>query len=339
MSSSLPTRPLGRTNVQVTILGTGTAPIGGNSEHVARADAMNALQASHDAGVRYFDTAPFYGYGKAEHRTGDFLRGLDRDSVVLSTKVGRILKPRFTAQEASDKWVRPLPFTPVFDYGYDGVMRSFDHSIQRLGLNRIDILLVHDIARDWHPDPEQLAKHFKDAMDGGQRALAELKGNGHIGAYGLGVNERDVCNDALGHGDWDCFLLAGRYTLLEQDPLDDLLPACVERGTSIITGGPYNSGLLAGRDTWNYAPAPQDKRERARRLGEVCASHGVDLKAAALQFPLAHPAVATMIPGAVNAAETAENARQITAAIPDGLWSDLQAEGLIRADAPTPKAA
>lgn len=339
MSSSLPTRPLGRTDVQVTILGTGTAPIGGNAEHVTRADAMAALQASHDAGVRYFDTAPFYGLGKAERRTGDFLRGLDRDSVVLSSKVGRILEPRFTPQDPADKWVRPLPFTPVFDYSYDGVMRSFEHSIQRLGLNRIDILLIHDIARDWHPDAEQHAKHFKDAMDGGLRALSELKSNGDIRAYGMGVNEADVCNDALTHGDWDCFLLAGRYTLLEQDPLDDLLPECVKRGTSIITGGPYNSGLLAGRDTWNYAPAPQDKREKARRLGEVCASHGVDLKAAALQFPLAHPAVATMIPGAVNAAETAENAKQITAPIPDGVWSDLRAAGLIREDAPTPKAA
>lgn len=336
MNSSLPTRPLGRTDVRVTILGTGTAPLGGNAEHVTRAAAMAALQASHDAGVRYFDTAPFYGYGKAEHRTGDYLRGLDRDSFILSSKVGRLLKPRFTAQEEGDQWVRPLPFAPVFDYGYDATMRSFEDSLQRLGLNRIDILLIHDIAADWHPDPAQQAIHFKAAMDGGQRALAELKANGDIKAYGMGVNEAAVCNDALGHGDWDCFLLAGRYTLLEQDPLDDLLPACVDRGTSIITGGPYNSGLLAGGDTWNYAPAPQGMRDKARRLSEVCASHGVDLKAAALQFPLAHPAVATMIPGAVNAAQTAENAKQITAPIPAGLWSDMKSQGLLRADAPTP---
>ena len=339
MTASLPANTIGRTSLEATILGLGTAPLAGNMEHVSDADARAAMQTAYDGGVRFFDAAPFYGYGKAERRLGDFLRGVDPASYTLSTKAGRLLRPLRDPRDPDDPWQQSLPFQVEWNYGYDGIMRSYEDSLQRLGLARIDIILLHDLGRETHTDPDVHAEMFKTAMDGAVRALAELKANGDIKAAGLGVNDADSCRDALTHADWDCFLLAGRYTLLEQDPLDDLLPQCVERGTSLIIGGPYNSGLLAGGDTWNYHPAPQPQRDRARQLGEVCAAHGVDLKAAALQFPLAHPAVATIIPGARNQTEMAENLALIQAPIPAALWSDLRAAGLLHEAAPVPDGA
>lgn len=336
MNTALPVENLGQTDVPATALGLGTAPLGGNMFDVSDADARAAMQAAYDGGVRFFDAAPFYGYGRAERRLGDFLRGIDSASYSLSTKAGRLLRPIKNPRAEGDPWQNALPFEAVFDYSYDAVMRSYEDSLQRLGLARIDVLLLHDVGRDTHTDADVHAAMFKTAMDGGVRALAELKGNGDIKAVGLGVNEKQSCLDAFKHADWDCFLLAGRYTLLEQDPLGDLLPLCVERGASLIIGGPYNSGLLAGGDTWNYHPAPQAMRDRARALGEVCTSHGIDLKAAALQFPLAHPAVATIIPGARNAAEMNDNLGHMKTIIPAALWTDLRDAGLLHPDAPVP---
>ncbi len=332
--TALATRRLGRSDLHVTELGLGTAPLGGLLGDVAEGDAAGALEAAWAGGVRFVDTAPFYGFGRAERRTGDALRRHPRAAYVLCTKAGRLLAPEPDPPGAAHGWVAPLPFRPVYDYSYDGVRRSFEDSLQRLGLERIDVLLLHDIGQFTHgPGYEH---HVEMAMTGGQTALAALKAEGLIGAYGIGVNETAVLMTALERGDWDCFLLAGRYTLLEQDALDDLMPACAARGTSIIVGGPYNSGLLAGGDTWNYAKAPAALVARRDRIERVCAAHGVAIEAAALQFPLAHPAVASVIPGARTAAEAEANLAHLWASVPLSLWDALEAEGLIRSDAPVP---
>ena len=332
---TLPTKPLGKTSVQVSTLGFGCAPIGGLLDVVDTTAAQGALDTAWDGGVRFYDTAPFYGFGASERRTGDALRNHPRDSYVVSTKAGRLLDPDPDPPGAQYGWVRPLPFRPRFDYSYDGIRRSFEDSLQRLGLDRIDVLLLHDIDTFTH-GADALPASFETAMDGGLKALMALKSEGLIGAYGIGVNESDVLRRALERGDWDCFLLAGRYTLLEQDALDDLLPHCAARGTSIIIGGPYNSGLLAGGTTWNYAEAPSDLIARRDRLAAICDRHGVSLRAAALQFPLAHPAVASVIPGARTPAEARDNLSRLRETIPTDLWQELQTEGLLRPDAPLP---
>lgn len=327
-------RKLGRTNVEVTTFGLGTATMGGNRTKITQATAEAITRAAWDAGVRYVDTAPFYGLGFSERRVGDALRGEDRDSWVLSTKVGRLLRPRTEPGKRPEGWLTEMPFDVVYDYTYDGIMRSFEDSLQRLGLARIDVLYVHDIGEYQHGGAN--AGHMKALRDGGRKALDALKSSGAIGAVGIGVNETKVLIEALGWADWDAFLLAGRYTLLEQTALDELLPLCEKRGTSIVVGGPLNSGILAGRDTWNYAPAPQEVRARAQRLSLVCARHNVPLPAAALQFPLAHPAVAAVIPGPRSAEELAANVVLMRTPIPAALWQELRSEGLIRQDAPVP---
>ncbi|PPQ35009.1 aldo/keto reductase [Rhodopila globiformis] len=329
------TRPIGRTTLRVTAFGLGTATMGGSRFKVTQQEGQGIVAAAWDAGVRYFDTAPFYGVGAAEHRVGDALRDHDRDAWVLSTKVGRLLRPKTDTAPSPDGRLSPLPFKVVYDYSYDGIMRSVEDSYQRLGLARIDILYVHDIGAYQH-GPEANAHHLKVLRDSGYKALDELKRGGTVSAIGIGVNEKEVLIDALGFADWDVFLLAGRYTLLEQGPLDDLIPLCRQRGTSLVIGGPLNSGILAGRDTWNYDTAPPGIVERVRRIEAVCQAHDVPLAAAALRFPLAHPVVAAVIPGPRNVAEFQENVKLFTMKIPAALWSDLRAEGLLHPDAPVP---
>ncbi len=228
-----------------------------------------------------------------------------------------------------------MPFEVVYDYSYDGIMRSVEDSYQRLGLAKLDILFVHDIGVYQH-GAEGNAPHMRALRDSGYRALQALKSDGTASAIGIGVNEKAVLIEALGFADWDVFLLAGRYTLLEQDPLDDLLPMCVTRGTSIVVGGPLNSGILAGRDTWNYAAAPPEVVERVKRIEAVCDAHKVPLAAAALQFPLAHPAVCAIIPGPRSAAEFEANLGLLQMKIPAALWGDLRTAGLLHPEAPTP---
>ncbi|SFQ07770.1 aldo/keto reductase [Tranquillimonas alkanivorans] len=334
---TLSTRRLGATSVSVTTLGFGCAPIGGLLGAVDERPARHALDTAWEGGVRYFDTAPFYGFGASERRVGDALREHPRDDYVLSTKAGRLLRPHADPPGAENGWEQPLPFRPVYDYGYDAVRRSLEDSLQRLGLERIDVLLLHDIGRFTHAEAAH-AHHFEAATTGGLKALMEMKREGLIGAYGIGVNETAVLMAALERGEWDCFLLAGRYTLLEQDALDDLLTLCVSRGTSIICGGPYNSGLLAGGATWNYAEAPADLIARRDRLAAICNDHGVSLRAAALQFPLAHPAVASVIPGARTPDEARDNLARLAEPLPADLWRELQHENLLRPDAPIPSA-
>jgi D-threo-aldose 1-dehydrogenase len=279
------------------------------------------------------DTAPFYGFGRSEHFVGAGIRG--KENIVLSTKAGRLLKKEPIPADLQADWPGSFPFNPVYDYTYDGVMRSYEDSLQRLGVDKIDVLLLHDIGEMQH-GPELNKKLFADAMSGGYKALDELRSSGEIQAIGLGVNEREVCIAAMEHGHWDTFLLAGRYTLLEQDPLHNLLADCEKTGTGIILGGPYNSGLLAGGDTWNYAKAPADIMAKAQAIAKVCESHNVPLAAAALQFPLGHPLVASVIPGARSQLEMEQNIEMFDMTIPSSLWTDLQNEKLLDADAPLP---
>jgi D-threo-aldose 1-dehydrogenase len=332
-------RNLGKTTLRVTEIGFGGAPLGNLFAVVTDPDAQASLAASWDNGCRFFDTAPYYGYGLSERRVGDALRQRKRDTYVLSTKVGRLIRPGAHLRGAGTDFHTPMPFYAQFDYGYDATMRSIEDSLQRLGLDRIDVALIHDIGREQHGD--QHVKFMRDAMEGGYRALAELKKSGQIGAIGLGVNEVAVCEEAMGHGDFDCFLLAGRYTLLEQGALDRFFPACQKKNISIIVGGPFNSGLLArvGQPdaTYNYGAVPAEIAKRAAALHEVCARHNVPLPAAAIQFPLAHPVVAAIIPGARNAAEVASHWQWARLKIPAALWDDLRQSGLLHAQAPAPQ--
>lgn len=327
------TRKIGNTHLEVSELGLGCAAMAGNHRPVADKDIEGAIDEALNSGIRYVDTAPFYGYGRSEHFVGRGLR--HRDNWTLSTKAGRLLAPGApTGAEAAD-WPGSFPFHQIYNYSYDGVMRSFEDSLQRLGVDRIDILLLHDIGAMQHG--EELNKSlFADAMSGGYKALDELRSAGDIKAIGLGVNEREVCQQAMEHGQWDAFLLAGRYTLLEQTPLDDLFPSCELAGTSIILGGPFNSGILAGGDTWNYAKAPREVVDKVKAIAAVCASHSVPLPAAALQFPLGSSRVSSIIPGPRSRAEMKQILEWFQLDIPESLWSDLKSEGLMHAEAPLP---
>jgi D-threo-aldose 1-dehydrogenase len=326
-------RRIGRTPLEVTALGLGTATLGSARIPVSRETAEEIVRAAWVGGVRYVDTAPFYGVGQAERAVGDALRDRPRQDWVLSTKVGRLLRP-MPQSPATLERRHPLPFDVVYDYSHDAIMRSFEDSLQRLGLARIDILYVHDIGAYQHG--AAAPRHMQKLRDSGYRALEGLKRSGAVGAIGIGVNEREVLLEAMEWGDWDAFLLAGRYTLLEQAPVEDLLPKCVARGVSIVVGGPFNSGILAGRDTWNYDTAPPEIAARAKAIGAICERHRVPLPAAALQFPLAHPAVAAVIPGPRDVAEFEANLKLLEYPIPPALWADLRAEKLLHPDAPTP---
>lgn len=335
------TRPLGRTKLRLTQLGFGGAPLGNLFAPIAEPEADALIAAAWDAGLRYFDTAPLYGFGLSEHRVGRFLRGQDRDAFVLSTKVGRINRP---STRRDPKWPGALPFEPVFDYGYDAVMRSFEDSLQRLGVDRVDILLIHDVDADSIGSAEAAERHYRSLFSGpkggGYRALDDLRAQGVVSAIGAGLNLWEVCERLAGDGDFDCFLLAGRYTLLEQEALTSFLPLCRERNIGVIIGGPYNSGILATGPvdgaTWNYDRAPAPVVEKVRRIQAVCRSHGVPIAAAALQFPLHHPQVASVIPGGRSVREMVQNIETLAVPIPAALWAALKDEGLMRQDAPTP---
>ncbi len=325
-------RPIGRTKLSVTPGGFGGAGIGNLYTPVTRASAEETLSLAWDSGIRFFDTAPYYGQGLSERRIGDFLRSKPRNDYVLSTKVGRLLEPLKGRAVGDFGFSDPLPFMPVFDYGYDGVMRSHEASLHRLGLDRVDILLLHDIGRMTHGAGNDA--HFRDAMEGGVKALQELKSAGDIAAFGLGVNEVEICLDALKHADFDCFLLAGRFTLLDQVAAGGLLEQCLARHVSLLIGGVFNSGILvtgpiAGAH-YNYGEAPPEILERVRRLQDICARHGVALPAAALQFPRSHPAVATVLLGVVDPGSLERNLSGLATPIPPALWDALVEADLLR---------
>ncbi|MBL8571833.1 MAG: aldo/keto reductase [Phreatobacter sp.] len=333
-------RRIGRTKLEVTAFGFGAAPIGGFRATIPEDQASATVWAAHKAGTNFYDTSPFYGYGRSELRLGSVLRQLPRDSFVLSTKIGRWMRPMKPGEVIANLRPNGLPFAPTFDYSYDGVMRSLEHSLLRLGLARVDILFIHDVDFWSLNDRDLLEKHFKQAMDGGYRALDELRRAGTISAIGCGLNDAGMCARFARAGDFDCMLLAGRYTLLEQAALDEFMPLAEKKDISVVIGGPYNSGILTGNvkpgAKYDYADAPEAILERARRLEAVCRRHDVPLAAAAIQFPLAHPAVAAVIPGALNPQEIEQNVAHLRRAIPAALWQELRHEKLIDPAAPVP---
>jgi D-threo-aldose 1-dehydrogenase len=327
--------------VRLTRMGFGGAPLGNLYRRIEEADAQGALQAAWDAGIRYFDTAPQYGLGRSEQRFGAAIKRWNRSALTLSTKIGRLLLDCAPEEVTPEAFVDVPQKRIVFDYSYDGVMRSHEASLQRLGVESVDILLVHDVDIFSHGSQAASDARVRELFQrGGFRALVELRDAGLVKAIGAGVNEWQVCERLLSLGDFDCFLLAGRYTLLEQEALESFLPLCVRRDVGIILGGPYNSGVLATGAVegarYNYVPAPPEILDRVRRIEAVCAAHGVRLIEAALQFVLGHPAVRTVIPGAVSGAEVRANVALLSRALPAALWSDLKSAGLLRPDAPTP---
>ena len=323
-----------------TELGFGTAPLGNLYRAIADEEADALLNRAWESGVRYFDTAPLYGYGLAETRLNRLLRGKPRDSYVLSSKIGRLLRAVPPEErEGEGKWFETPSRKEIYDYGYDGVMRSVEFSLERLGTDRIDILYAHDLDLTNHGTQEAVDARLAELMEGGYRALLRLRDEGVIAAFGAGVNEWEPAQWLAERGDFDIFLLAGRYTLLEQESLETFLPLVESRGMGIVIGGPYNSGILATgprEGAWyNYFPAPAEILESVRRILDVCDAHGVRMVDAAFRFPLCHPSVVSVIPGGQAVAEMDSNRRAAAAAIPEALWRDLKDAGLMRADART----
>jgi D-threo-aldose 1-dehydrogenase len=313
-------------------LGMGTAGIGNLYAPVSDGEGRATLSAAWDAGIRFFDTAPHYGFGLAEKRLGDGLATLDTaGEAIVSTKVGRLLVP--TESEARERhgFVAAEPFEPVFDYRRDAILRSHEESLARLRRDRVDILLAHDIGELTHG--AQSARHMQDFLESGYGAMDELKRSGAIEAVGIGVNEVEVCLYLLERVELDVILLAGRYTLLDRRAADELLPLCAERGVKVIVGGPYNSGILAQptalqRDPrFDYERPPEAILARAEALERACLSQGVELGAAALQFPLRHPAVASVIPGLVGKAQVDQTVSRLAVDVPEALWNELEAVG------------
>jgi D-threo-aldose 1-dehydrogenase len=317
---------LGRTNVDVTTFGFGAAGIGNLYAEVSDADAEAALQAAWDAGVRYFDTAPHYGLGLSERRIGKFLAGIPRDSYVVSTKVGRLLEPSDgTGLDLDNGFAVPANQRRVWDFSADGIRRSVESSLERLGLDRVDVLLLHD------PD-----NHWAEAAGEGAPALAGLRSQGVVGAVGVGMNQWEMPARFIRETSIDVVMLAGRYTLLEQSAAGEFLPLCAEHNVSVLAAGVFNSGLLARPKVaddakYNYEPAPRDLVVRAQRIAAVCEQHGATLPQAAVQFVLRHPSVASVVLGVKSAEQAVRNAELFAAPVPEALWDDLHAEGLLDA--------
>lgn len=330
------TRRIGRRDLAVSLLGVGTAPFGSAAATDTDDAIHGAFATLYGAGLRYFDTAPFYGTGLAEHRLGACLRRVDRRTVTISSKVGRLLQPT-GAGVAPGASSGQYPFAVAYDYSYDGTLRSIEHSLQRLGTNALDIVLIHDVNRRWQGD--LVEQRYGEAMAGAHRVLSDLRAAGTIKAFGVGVNDWSILQRFAADGDFDCFMLAGRYTLLEHTALATFMPDCERRGISVLMAAPFNSGILAtgARDgaTFFYVEAEPEIKARTQRIEAVCARHGVALAAAAIQFPLHHPAVASVVTGMRSATEAEANLAHCRAHIPAAFWSELKAEGLIDATAPT----
>lgn len=332
--------PFGRTGLEVTAMSFGAAPIGNFLKPIGEEVAKAMVDAAWEGGIRTFDTSPLYGHGLSELRLGAALRWRRRDDYVLSTKVGRLLEPAKRETIDFAPWVDAGAFRLRFDYSHDGAMRSVEDSLQRLGLERIDIALVHDCDR--FNFGEEQPEVFEQAMNGAAKALLRLRDEGVVKAVGLGVNEWEVCHVGLLRHDFDAFLLAGRYTLLEQEALDPFLALCVERGAGVIVGGGFNSGILATGAVpgakYNYSPAPEDVMARVGKIEAVCAEFHVPLPAAALQFVTAHPAVPTFCAGTRTVQQLEQNVKWLEAPISDDFWRALKDRGLLREDAPVPAA-
>jgi D-threo-aldose 1-dehydrogenase len=329
-------RRVGKTKLKLATLGLGGATLASIFNKVPDEQARATVRHAMDAGIGYYDTAPQYGYGRSEHLMGDALR-FGQEGQVISTKVGRLLRPIQSEEERDypHNWVDPFPFEQVYDYSYDAIMRSFEDSLQRLGLPKVDILYVHDIGVMTH-GAKANKPLWKQLESGGYKALLELKKAKKISAIGLGVNEWEVLMKAFELGDWDIFLLAGRYTLLEQTSLDPFLSTCVKRNASVVAGAPFNGGALMGTGNWNYAKAPSKIVKRVAALEKFCKQAGVPIGAAALQFPLSHPAVVNVLVGPKSPAEVDGILAWWNTKIPQGFWDALADKGIVAPGTPLP---
>jgi D-threo-aldose 1-dehydrogenase len=330
---------LGKKSLRMPALGFGAAPVGNLYTAMSDSEAAATIDSAVAHAIHYFDTAPHYGFGLSESRLGKAISG-KREQLIISSKVGRLLVPSDSTESVRHGFAKAPALEPVFDYSYDAVMRSFESSLRRLQTNYIDILLAHDLGPLTHG--EQHEHHFCVFMDGGYRAMHELRAQGLVKAIGLGTNEWQVCEQALAHGDYDGFLLAGRYTLLEQSACETFLPLCEKRGASVILGGPFNSGILAsgvsgaGPFHYNYEAAPQDIIRQVARLEKICAEFDISLAAAALQFPGAHPQICSVIAGLASPTQVEQAVRWMQQEIPDEFWSELRSQNLLHPNAPTP---
>jgi D-threo-aldose 1-dehydrogenase len=329
-------RSVGTRGASVSRLGVGTSPFGMLTALGGEAVVASAMAAANDTGLRYFDTAPFYGSGMAEQRLGQGLRAFARDEVTVSTKVGRLFQPDLaTAYLAKPRGERPFAMT--YDYTYDATLRSLEHSLLRLDTGRVDIVFIHDVNRRWQGD--RLDARYKEAMEGAYRALVSLREQGVVRAIGVGVNDWEILLRFAADGDFDCFMLAGRYTLLDHTCLARFMPECARRGIAVFAVAPYNSGILATGArpgaTFFYTEAPPEIMQRTRRIEAVCARHAVPLPAAALQLAAFHPAVASVVVGMRNATDLTGNVAYFRHAIPPAFWQELKHEGLLFSDAPT----
>jgi D-threo-aldose 1-dehydrogenase len=328
--------------LQFTELGFGGAPLGNMYRPMTEKEARATLDAAWNVGCRYYDTAPLYGLGLSETRLNGFLRPKPRDSYLISTKVGRLLEPSTRqARARQDQFFEVPARVERFDYSYDGVMRSLEFSLERLGLDNIDVVYAHDVDVYTHGTKEASDQRIKEFMSGGYKALVKLRESGAIKAIGAGINEWEIAERLARAGDFDVFLLAGRYTLLEQEALGSFLPYCVEKKIGVVIGGPFNSGILATGPKqgahYNYVPAPKAILEKVAKIQAICAEHKVKLGEAAIRFPLSHPAIVSVIPGAQKPGEVHRNSQMLGAKIPAALWRDLKSAGLMLSGAPTPR--
>ena len=349
--SNMKTRKLGNTDLDLTVLGLGTGQLGGFQprgesdpwlESSPEDEALATIHSAVSSGITYFDTAPYYGYGRAEHRLGQVMRQVDREKFLVSTKIGRVLSPlRSETPKPSDYRYGGLPFVPTFDYSYEGTMRSIEDSYQRLGLASIDIAFIHDVDLFTHKEPELVDRYFREAMEGAYVALDELRSAGIIRAIGCGLNDAVSSSRFLRAGNFDCMMLAGRYTLLDQSALDDMLPLCKTEGASVIIAAPFNSGISATGPIkgarYDYSEASSELLEKARAIESICQRYDISLAAAALQFPFGHECVASSVPGSKKPSEVGANFNFMFTPIPDDFWKELKHESLISDLAPLPK--
>ena len=336
--SAIPRHPLGRTGLQVSAIGFGAAPLGDLYARLDDNAALGAVERALTLGINLIDTSPLYGHGLSEHRCGSVIRRVPRDRVVVCTKVGRWMDPLHGRGNGSG-YVGGQPHRAVIDYSYDGTMRSVEQSLLRLGVDRLDLLLIHDVDV-WTHGADQIEDRFRQAMAGAYVALDRLRSEGVVAGIGIGVNEAGMCVRFAGAGSFDAMLLAGRYSLLEQPALTEFLPLAQRQGIGVLLGGVFNSGILAtgavAGAKYNYRDAPPEILAKVARIERVCVAHGVALPTAALHFALAHPAVASVVLGAQGPEEVERNVAGFSSTVPAVLWRDLKAERLLNADAPVP---
>lgn len=336
--STMPHRMLGRTGLEVSVLGFGTAPLGDLFAQLDDGAAIAAVERAFDLGINLLDTSPLYGHGLSEHRCGTAIRRVPREDIVVCTKVGRWMDP-FHGRANGSGFVGGQPHRAVVDYSYDGTMRSVEQSLLRLGTDRLDLLLIHDVDV-WTHGADAIEDRFREAMAGAYVALDRLRGEGAVAGIGIGVNEAEMCVRFAQAGSFDTMLLAGRYSLLEQPALAHFLPLAQQQGIGVLLGGVFNSGILATGPVsgakYNYREAPSEILAKVAQIERVCNAHGVALPTAALHFALGHPAVASVVLGGQNLREVERNVAALSSQVPTALWTDLKAERLLDAEAPVP---